>query len=71
MNSRERMAMIFAGQDPHHPADKPPAPWHSIAMNCILDEMMEPSKGMLKIHSQEGFWWRWQDIIQHIRDGGK
>jgi hypothetical protein len=77
------MTQALAGQDPRHPANEPPDLWHALAMNRILDEMMEPSEGMLEAGSGNfkvrGVGVRLTNecirnglvaILQHIREGG-
>ena len=83
---RDKLTTLLAGEDPHHPANEPPAPWHSIAVGCLLDGLKEPSdpvkwaggdavggyceKAAVRFDVDEAMS-AWQAMIQHIRDGGK
>ena len=72
---RKRMTLVLAGQDPHHPIDKPPAAWHALAMNRIFLEMGDLSDRTAMVSARKDWeewsvYELWGAMIQHIREGG-
>lgn len=65
---RERLARAMCATTPF--------PWSSaekamlLAVDAILSEMETPSEGTKSLMSDE-FWENYQEVIQHIRDGGR
>lgn len=56
---RDHLTAKLAAADPHHPANEPPHPWHSIAMGAVFDLAIKLSDPVAR------------PVLQHIRDGGR
>lgn len=50
---RDRLVQRLAAEDPYHPVDRPPAPWHSIAVGRLQAEAEAAGYHLVKRASVE------------------